>query len=275
MQRTRGNNKTLACIGAIVLATLGGCGDDGGGGVDIDGGGVDIDGGGVDPDAGPVSFATDIRPIFAAKCTSCHHPGAAIDVDLTNPFDPDHGIIGRENTWVPNGSQETLIVDPGNVDNSFLIKKVEAESLDDHVDGAPMPLYVERMTADELDKIKQWIRDGAQNDVFFTENVAPIFGTEITLGRASGKCTWCHYPGSPTGLDVLDPFDPVEGMVNRDSIFGGTIVKPGDVDNSFLVEKLEQMQPAGGQPMPYRPARLTAGEQALLRAWIAQGAQNN
>lgn len=263
MQRIREDRNVLACLGALALAVLGGCGG-GGGGPD-----------GPVPDAGPVSFAEDIQPIFDAKCISCHHPESAIDVDLTNAFDPDHGLVGRPNTWVPNGSQQTLLVDPGNLENSFLIKKIEEESLDDHVDGAPMPLHEERVTADELDRIKQWIRDGAQNDAFFADNVAPIFGTAISLSRTSGKCTWCHYPGSPTGLDVLDPFDPEEGMVNQPSVFGGTIVIPGDVENSFLIEKLEQTQPSGGQAMPYRPPRLTAGEIALVRAWIAQGAQNN
>lgn len=246
---------------AIALGWLGGCG-----------GGDDGD---SVVDAGPISFATDIQPIFNVKCISCHHPESAIDVDLTNPFDPDHGIVGRENTWVPNGSEQTLIVDPGNLSNSFLIKKLESESLDDHVDGAPMPLPVERVTADELESIKQWIRDGALNDDFFAQNVAPIFGTQITLGRAAGKCTWCHYPGSPTGLDVLDPFDPEEGMVGRESNYRGMIVAPGDVEGSFLIEKLEQMRPAGGNPMPYQPPRLTAEELARVRAWIGQGALNN
>lgn len=268
MQRLRRNDRFLACIGAIALGALGALGGCGGGG-DDDGGG----GGGVD--AGPVSFAADIKPIFDSKCISCHHPESAIDVDLTNPFDPDHGIVGRANTWVPNGSQETLIVDPGNLDNSFLIKKVEDESLDDHIDGAPMPMYIDRVTADELDDIKQWISDGAENDAFFTENVAPIFGTQISLRSTAGKCTWCHYPGSPTGLDVLNPFDPDEGMVGRAGVFGRTIVMPGDVENSFLVEKLESMQPSGGQPMPYHPPRLTGDEKARLRAWVAQGAPNN
>jgi hypothetical protein len=267
MQRICGSNLILACIGAMALAALGACSDDGGGDVGVDGGG--------DVDAGPVSFASDVQPIFLSKCIFCHRPGTAIDVDLLNPFDPDHGIINRENTWVPQGSQETLIVEPGNVDNSFLIKKVESESLEDHIDGAPMPLQIERVTAAELDLIEQWITDGAQNDAFFTDNVAPIFGTAVTLGGASGKCTLCHFPESPTGLSVIDPFDPETGMVNRVGAFGKTIVVPGDPGASFLVEKLESMQPSGGQPMPYRPARLTAEEQALVRAWVAQGAPNN
>jgi hypothetical protein len=42
-----------------------------------------------------------------------------------------------------------------------------------------------------------------------------------------------------------------------------------------LIEKLEQMQPSGGQAMPLQPARLTSDEKALVRAWVAQGALNN
>lgn len=266
MQRNRNSSEILAIFGAIGAIALGACGGGGGGGVDA----------APRPDAGPVSYAADIRPIFQGKCISCHHPTSGIDVDLENPFDPEHGIINRANTWVPNGSKETLIVEPGNLENSFLLKKIEETNLDDHVDGSPMPMRIARVTAGELEDIKQWIRDGAQNDAFFAENVAPVFGTELTLRSASGKCTWCHYPGSPTGLSVLDPFDPEEGMVDVDSsLVLGKIVAPGDVEGSFLIEKLEQMQPRAGNAMPYHPPRLTADEIEAVRAWVAQGAQNN
>lgn len=259
MRRSRYGAMGKIGICAIVLGTIIGCG----------GGDESV------IDAGPVSFASDIKPIFDRKCISCHHPGSAIEVDLTDPFDPDLGIIRRPNTWVPAGSQQALIVDPGNVEGSFLIKKVTEESLSHAVDGDPMPMSIARLTAEELGAVEQWIRDGAQNDAFFAQSVAPIFGTEITLRSASGKCTWCHYPGSPTGLDVLNPFDPVEGMVGRESVYGGLIVDPGNVEGSFLVEKLAQLQPAGGNPMPYHPPRLTSEEIALLRAWVAQGALDN
>lgn len=261
MRRSSKSTKMWMAMGAMAMGWLGGCGGDGADDSVVD--------------AGPISFAADIKPIFDSKCISCHHPDSAIDVDLTNPFDPEHGIIERENTWVPAGSEQTLIVDPGNLDNSFLIKKVEGDSLEDHKDGGPMPMEVARVTADELERIKQWIQDGAQNDDYFAQNVAPIFGTEISLRGTAGKCTWCHYPGSPTGLDVLNPFDPEEGMVGRESTYGGIIVAPGDVEGSFLIEKLEQMDPAGGFPMPYQPPPLTADELARVRAWIAQGALNN
>ena len=262
MRRSRYGTMCTGQIGvlAIALGMVMGCGGSGGE---------------RSIDAGPVSFAADIKPIFDRKCISCHHPTSAIEVDLTNPFDPELGIVGRANTWVPNGSAQALIVDPGNVEGSFLIKKVEEEYLDHAVDGDPMPLHLARLTPEELGAVEQWIRDGAQDDAFFADNVAPIFGTEITLRRTSGKCTWCHYPGSPTGLDVLNPFDPDEGMVGRDSIYGGSIVAPGDVEGSSLMEKLEQLEPAGGNPMPYHPPRLTPEELSLLRAWVAQGALDN
>src|SRR5690606_13101873 len=98
------------------------------------------------------------------------------------------------------------IVDPGSASNSFLIVKVRDLDLDDHVDGNAMPYLLPRLSTEELAAVEQWILDGAANDAFFASEVAPIFGTEVTLRRTSGRCTWCHYPGSPTGLSVLDVF---------------------------------------------------------------------
>src|SRR5262245_53789596 len=51
------------------------------------------------PDASTrVSYARDVQPIFA-RCVICHHPGGIVDLDLTDPFDPEHGLIGRKNSW--------------------------------------------------------------------------------------------------------------------------------------------------------------------------------
>ena len=227
----------------------------------------------TDTDDGEVSFSEDIAPIFAALCNDCHHPGAALPVDFTNPFDPETGIVDRPNTWVPNGSQQTLLVDPGNPDNSFLLVKIEAEELDSHVDGSPMPLLLPRLDADELAAVERWIADGATDDAGFRADVAPLFGTEITLGRDGGRCTFCHYPGSPTGMSVLDVFDPVEGMVGRASLFGGTIVVPGDPDASVLMTKLRGE--TLGQQMPLHHRRVTAEEAAQIREWITLGARDD
>jgi hypothetical protein len=134
----------------------------GGGGVTAGTGGGAGGTGGTTPAA--VSFARDIKPVFAALCNDCHHPTSAIGYDLTNPFDPAKGIINRENSWAPNGSKQTKIVDPGNVANSFLITKVVETVLDDHVDGAPMPFNFPRFSQAEIDVVSKWITDGARND---------------------------------------------------------------------------------------------------------------
>jgi mono/diheme cytochrome c family protein len=220
-----------------------------------------------------VSFARDIRPIFNGRCVDCHWPGSPIGVDLLNPFDPDEGIIERHNSWLSQGSEQTLIVDPGNVSNSFLVKKLAEPELDRSVDGAPMPLQIEVLTQAELDAVSQWITDGAQNDAFFSAQVAPIFGTALTLGRAAGKCTFCHYPGALNGMSVLDVFDPDEGMVGVESRFGGTIVVPGDPESSILMQKLLGTGP--GEAMPWHPPRLSEQQVQLVIDWIAEGAKNN
>jgi hypothetical protein len=221
-----------------------------------------------------VSYQRDIAPIFAAKCNVCHYPGSAIKVDLTNPFDPDEGIINRTNSWIIHGSPWPLIVDPGNVETSFLIPKVADPTLQTDINGSPMPRHIEPVTEEELAAIKQWIEEGAQNDAFFAAEVAPIFGTEVTLGRNRGKCAWCHNGDSQAPMSVLDVFDEVSGMVNARSLFGGTIVIPGDVEGSFLIEKLESESPLG-EPMPLRLPRLTDDEINAVIDWVAAGAPNN
>jgi len=50
-------------------------------------------------------------------------------------------------------------------------------------------------------------------------------------------------------------------------------VDPGDPENSFLLVKLQDPPPAYGSPMPLLGDPLTADEIALIRAWIADGAE--
>ncbi len=222
-----------------------------------------------------VSFARDIKPIFVASCNECHHPTSAIGYDFTNPFDPAKGIIDRANSWAApaNGSMYPKIVDPGNVATSSIIAKVERTDLDLHMDGSPMPYQIERLTDAEVEAVRTWIAGGATMDAY-AASVAPIFGTQITLGRASGKCSFCHYPGAPNGLDILAPFDNVKGLVNRTSMrYGAKLVAPGDPDNSVLMKKLTGATAGGQMPMHY--PRLAGAQVKLMKDWIAAGAQNN
>jgi hypothetical protein len=119
-------------------------------------------------------------------------------------------------------------------------------------------------------------RSGAFESVTSCPPVAPIFGTQITLGGASGtgKCTFCHYPGAPNGLNILEPFSATSGLVNRTSMrYFAKLVAPGDPDNSVLMKKLTGI--TTGTQMPMRYPRLTGAQVKVLKDWISAGAQNN
>ena len=271
---------------AVLLAACGGGsgGDDGADGGDDAGDDSGDDGGddsgddagddsgddGGDGGGGEVSFASDVLPIFEDKCVYCHHPDSASGVDLTDPFGPQ-GIVDRPNSW--KGSSFTLLVDPGNPDNSFILHKVSERDLDPEVEGQPMPIEIPALTAGEIDVVATWIDDGADGGGPYNA-VAEIFGTDpLSLGVEAGACTWCHYPGSDTRLDVTAPLDPVFGLVDVSAAVGGTRVIPGNVEDSILIQKLEGT--ADGPAMPYNPARLSNGEIADLTQWIADGALDN
>src|SRR5215471_12043700 len=164
--------------------------------------GSDSGGGTVQQPAKEATFHADIAPIFA-NCGLCHHVGDASGIDLTHPFDPTTGIINRPNTWT--GAAAKLIVDPGHVENSFLIDKVARTDLDVHVEGSPMPWNIPALDATQIMAIRQWIQDGAMNDASYTTNVAPIFGDGMFFGSRGGSCGYCYYEGTGQLPDFTHP----------------------------------------------------------------------
>jgi hypothetical protein len=228
-----------------------------------------------DQAAEQVSFAAQVAPVFAAKCNDCHHPDNAVKVDLTRPFDPEVGIINRPNTWTR--SEKKILVVPGDPDASALIWKVEQTDLEHKIDGDPMPWHIDPLTDRELENLRQWILQGAQDDSLYRETITLIFGDGVSLGRRGGKCAYCHYHDASYGPDLVDPFDPENGAVDVDSYFEGVRIIPGDPDNSVLYTKVkgEQLLPNLGSPMPLHFERLTPEEIQILRDWISEGAKNN
>jgi hypothetical protein len=86
------------------------------------------------------------------------------------------------------------------------------------------------------------------------------------------------------GLDLSSVTKAWNGLVNVAAAKAPNEVrvKPGDVDNSFLWQKLtNRLAPDGsqGQPMPYSeggPYKMLSGEFLLMiHDWIAEGAPNN
>jgi Ca2+-binding RTX toxin-like protein len=100
--------------------------------------------------------------------------------------------------------------------------------------------------------------------VNFVAEIQPIF---------SGKCIGCHnVTGAPHGL-ILDADNSYALLVNVASKEVPSLkrVKPGDPDNSYLVQKVEGTAAVGGQ-MPLGRTPLTEAQISLIRRWISEGA---
>jgi len=222
-----------------------------------------------------VSFAAEVAPIFAAKCNFCHHPDNAVKVDLTRPFHPELGLINRPNSWTK--SSRPILVVPGDPEASALIWKVEQTELEPKIDGDPMPWHIDPLTDRELENLRQWILQGAEDDDLYRSTISRFMGDGVSLGSRGGKCAYCHYPGAAYGPDLTDLFDPQRGSVNISSDLGGVRIVPGDPEASVLFTKVkgEPLPPDLGQPMPLHYERLTVEEKQVLRDWISEGAKNN
>ncbi|MGV3621756.1 MAG: hypothetical protein ACO1OB_13110 [Archangium sp.] len=226
------------------------------------------------PEPQPVSYASDIRPIFVSKCVACHFKDSPIHLNLVDPFDATEGLINRANSWPE--AQHLVLVVPGRPEDSALMDKIDPSiSIDPKKDGSKMPFTVADVTDAERADIGQWITDGANDDAFYRSNVAPVFGNAANLGRAIGKCSYCHTAISPNSPDVVNAFG-ARGLVNVNSNFGGKRVLPGSPDDSSLVKKIAAEVPSNlGRKMPLNYEALTAEEIELVRTWILEGALNN
>src|SRR5438094_10417247 len=116
-------------------------------------------------------------------------------------------------------------------------------------------------------------RSGPPPAVSFAGDVQPIFSAPCAVPL-------CHSGATPTqGLD-LSPGRSYAAIVGRPSTERPDlkIVDPGAPATSYLEWKISGA-PAGqsilGSPMPLTGGPLPAAEQAIIRAWIAEGAVND
>ena len=103
---------------------------------------------------GPISYATDIQPIFNSSCGGgfCHTNGDNVNgVNL----DSYQNTINSEGT-----SYGGLIVVPNNADNSPLVDKLGSNP----EFGNRMPQGRSALSNSETGKIIAWINQGAQNN---------------------------------------------------------------------------------------------------------------
>jgi len=89
-------------------------------------------------------------------------------------------------------------------------------------------------------------------------------------------CSVCHAGGAaPQGLrlDAANSYALLVGVPSTES--PGTLrIKPGDPDNSYMVQKIEGVAAVGAQ-MPLGEPPLSAATIAVIRQWVTDGALNN
>ena len=91
-----------------------------------------------------VSFANDVLPIFNNSCTECHGiRQIKVGLNLTT-YDS-----------LMAGSFNGSVVTPGNAADSFLVKQI--------VEGE-MPKRGPKLTAEQIQKITDWVNAGALNN---------------------------------------------------------------------------------------------------------------
>lgn len=89
-------------------------------------------------------------------------------------------------------------------------------------------------------------------------------------------CTACHAGGgAPQGLrlDATNSYALLVGVPSTE-VPSVLRVKPGDPDNSYLIQKLEGHAAVGAQ-MPFGEPPLPAATIAVIRQWITDGAQQS
>ncbi|HMB93151.1 MAG TPA: hypothetical protein VKP65_20030 [Rhodothermales bacterium] len=112
------------------------------------------------PGSEPEPTLTSIQEtIFDTNCalSGCHAGANAqqgMDLSAGQSFDSIVGVASRERPGL-------LRVNPGSPDDSYLVHKIQGNS---DIVGQRMPLGGSPLSSDQINLIRTWITNGAQND---------------------------------------------------------------------------------------------------------------
>ena len=103
-----------------------------------------------------LSYAVDIAPLWAGRCTEGCHPGSDSMADLR----PGSGYADLVD--VPSVELPTMDrVQEGDPARSYLMLKLDGTHVAEGGMGPPMPPTGELLPAADRDRIRQWILQGA------------------------------------------------------------------------------------------------------------------
>ncbi len=110
-----------------------------------------------------VSYANDIVPLFAELSNGgygCADAGCHGGAFLSS----NYSVASRDDVLIPGDeavNRRLCVVKPGAPEDSYLVMKLEGRL---GIDGVQMPNGQNPMTAEDLQKVKTWILEGARDN---------------------------------------------------------------------------------------------------------------
>ena len=117
------------------------------------------------PPAAIISLSRDVQPIFNRSCalSGCHSgssPQASMSLEAGMIYDPVLGAVGVSSLEAPGLKR----IDPGSSLSSYLVAKLEDKQASVGGIGDRMPLGSPPLDPIEIQVIREWIDQGAQDN---------------------------------------------------------------------------------------------------------------
>lgn len=190
-----------------------------------------------------VYFERDILPLFQTNCafSGCHNAMSAQDGIILSSYESVMSTGG---------------IEPFQLDESDIYEVL----IEDDPDKRMPPPPAERLSADDIQKVAQWILQGATNDSCDyemncdTSNVR--YSVEIQTILESG-CISCHNEEVPNASVRLDTYEEVRKVGENGRLLGAIRWEQGYVN------------------MPFGGSQLSDCSISQMEQWIADGMPNN
>ena len=202
------------------------------------------------------TFEVDILPILEANCFSCHGTAS-----------PQANLDLRSLSSILKGGKSGPAIVVGSAGKSLLMEKVASKT---------MPPTEEKLTDEEIETIRAWIKKGAQRDSGTRKHVAattkqsddsPITEHDV-LPIFQIRCIACHGKRKQeAGVDLRTRASRLkEGP-------SGPLLVPGKPGESGIIERIVSREcPPNELQLKYSVRPPTTSELDQLRRWIAAGA---
>ncbi len=142
--------------------------------------------------AADVAFERDVAPVLVRHCLSCHNTS-----ELAGGLD-----LSRRATALAGGESGVAAVEPGKVDESYLVDRLHAGDMPPEGQGPPVP-------ADAIAKLEAWIAAGAE---WPDERTLSAF--EFTTDQRAGRDWWSLQPPKRPAVPAVQHSDWVRNPID-------------------------------------------------------------